>query len=158
MHICAPNQRIQRFCSMVGKAPTSPLKAWVLSLEVWGMWCYILQNMFMHWHAHAMFTVHVPGRLPRQPPQAEWGSLQFLQLGGLPLKPYGKPQTLATWPFHQLPRFWLLSGSPTLEIRLHGNMRFKFDWSIERREFGNDEWSASNLRQSKSVSEPHTCQ
>ena len=40
MHIdtvCAPNQRIQRFCSMVGKTPTSPLKAWVLSLEVWGM-------------------------------------------------------------------------------------------------------------------------
>ena len=95
---------------------------------------------------------------PSATPQAEWGSLQFLQLGGLPLKPYGKPQTLATWPFHQLPRFWLLSGSPTLEIRLHGNMRFKFDWSIERREFGNDEWSASNLRQSKSVSEPHTCQ
>lgn len=101
MHIdtvCAPNQRIQRFCSMVGKAPTSPLKAWVLSLEVWGMWCY------------------------QPPPQAGWGSLQFLQLGGLPLKPYGKPQTLATWPFHQLPRFWLLSGSPTLEIRLHGSV------------------------------------
>lgn len=43
--VCAPNQRIQRFCWMVGKTPTSPLKAWVLSLEVRGMWCYILQNM-----------------------------------------------------------------------------------------------------------------